>query len=149
MQVKIKKLLPEATIPKYAKPGDAGLDMTATSIRKTADYWEYGTGLAIEIPRGYVGLGFARSSISDRPHSLANAVAVIDSGYRGEIKFRMRVKKYKDNLDYVVPDGNAYQVGEKVGQLLILPYPEIELVESDTLSESERGTGGYGSTGKT
>ena len=97
MEVKIKKLCETAVIPSYAKPGDAGMDLVATS--RVFDKYgnvEYGTGLAMEIPEGYVGLIFARSSISKQDLSLANAVGVIDSGYRGEIKF-----KFKPTLSYM------------------------------------------------
>jgi dUTP pyrophosphatase len=92
MEVKIKKLHPDATIPAYSKSGDAGMDMVATSAQISEDglYIEYGTGLSIEIPDGYVGLLFARSSISKTPLVLANHVGVVDSGYRGEIKFRFK-----------------------------------------------------------
>lgn len=156
MKVKFKKLVPEAVNPTYAKYGDAGLDLTAISMdyapsaseidfSSTKDehgyfYIEFGTGLAIEIPEGYVGLIFPRSSISKTAMILANSVGVIDSGYRGEIKFR-----FKSNNLYT---GKNYKVGEKVGQLIIIPYPQIELEEVDELSDSERGTGGYGHTGK-
>lgn len=140
MKVKIKKLVPEAAIPSYAKPGDAGLDLVATYIKvedhNTYGYFEYGTGLAVEIPDGYVGLVFPRSSISKTGMLLTNSVGVIDSGYRGEIKFRF---KY-------ISGTKSYEVGDKIGQLIILPYPTIEFEEVDELSESERGDGGFGST---
>ena len=97
MEVKIKKLCDSAVIPSYAKPGDAGMDLVATSrIFDKYGNVEYGTGLAMEIPEGYVGLLFPRSSISKQDLSLANAVGVIDSGYRGEIKF-----KFKPTLAYM------------------------------------------------
>ncbi len=143
MQVKIKKLDPKAIIPKYAKDGDAGLDLTA--ISRTFDDKNnvvYKTGLAIEIPKGYVGLIFPRSSIANKNQLLTNSVGVIDSGYRGEITFKFKA------IQYATPFCKPYEVGERVGQLIILPYPQIELIESDELSESERGTGAYGSTGK-
>lgn len=156
MKVKIKKLHPDAIIPKYAKDGDAGLDLTAISMEyypsadqmdfsSTKDeygyvYFEFGTGLAIEIPEGYVGLIFPRSSISKTAMILANSVGVVDSGYRGEIKMR-----FKSNNLYT---GKSYKIGEKVAQLIIIPYPQIELKEVTELSDSERGADGYGSTGK-
>lgn len=142
MEVKIKKLVPEAVIPKYAKPGDAGLDLTATScdFDEEMGCYIYGTGLAIEIPKGYVGLVFPRSSVRKTQLALTNCVGVIDSGYRGEIMVTYRMQRY-GNM-------NIYDVGERVAQLIIMPYPQIELVESDELSETERGEGGHGSTGK-
>lgn len=151
MDVKIKKLIPEAVIPSYAKEGDAGMDLTATTdytIIPSEDcedsFWslEYGTGLSIEIPEGYVGLIFPRSSISKKDLALANSVGVIDSGYRGEIKLRFKVTG-----TYTI-DESFYKKGDKIGQLVILPYPHINLVESTELSDSVRGSGGFGHTGK-
>lgn len=139
MKVKVKKLHPEAQIPKYAKKGDAGLDVVATRvIRNEYNFIEYGTGIAVEIPTGYVGLLFPRSSISNTSFTLCNSVGVVDSGYRGEITFRFR------NTGTFA---KAYKPGDKIGQLVILPYPSIELEESEELSSTERGSGGYGSTG--
>jgi len=142
MQVRVKKLHADAVIPAYGKPGDAGLDLTATSIAKDS-YGNvvYGTGLAIEIPEGYVGLIFPRSSNSKTDLYLTNHVGVVDSGYRGEIMFKFRANPSLINAV-------IYQVGDRVGQLIIIPYPQIELVEADELSNSERGDGGFGSTGK-
>lgn len=141
MKVKIKKLSEHAIIPTYAKSGDAGLDLVAIDLYKNHDYGfiEYGTGLSIEIPNGYVGLIFPRSSISKTPHTLANSVGVLDSGYRGEIKVRMRYQEDKEDMEY--------GFGDKIAQLIVLPFPKIELVESEELSETERGSGGFGSTG--
>jgi dUTP pyrophosphatase len=99
----------------------------------------YGTGLAFEIPQGYVGLVFPRSSNAKKDLWLTNSVGVIDSGYRGEVMFKYRPVSYKER---------EYAVGERVGQLIIMPYPHIEFEEVNTLSESERSTGGYGSSGK-
>ena len=142
MQVRVKKLHENAVIPAYGKPGDAGLDLTATSIEKDS-YGNvvYGTGLAIEIPAGYVGLIFPRSSNSKTDLYLTNHVGVVDSGYRGEIMFKFRANPSLINAV-------IYQVGDRVGQLIIIPYPQIELTEASELSDSERGDGGFGSTGK-
>jgi len=140
MKIKVKKLHPEAVIPVYAKQGDAGLDLTAISEEWNEDNTmvTYGTGLAIEIPEGYVGLLFPRSSVCKTTLNLSNSVGVIDSGYRGEIMFKFRY----------IEEGMVYDVKDRVGQLLILPYPSIELEEAEELSSTERGKGGYGSTGK-
>ena len=141
MKVGIKKLHPDAIIPKYAKSGDAGLDLTATEIIKEEAFQvTYGIGLAVEIPLGYVGLLFPRSSVRNYQLALSNCVGVVDSGYRGEIQFTF-------NKTGGVPS-KKYEVGERVGQMIIMPYPEIELVELDNLSSSERGEGGFGSSGK-
>ena len=141
MKVKIKKLLPNIQTPKYAKNGDAGLDLIATSQSITDLYIEYGTSICIEIPEGYVGLLFPRSSISKYHLCLANSVGVIDSGYRGEIKARF--KRTQNNAHE-----SLYNVGDKIVQLLIIPYSNIELEEVDNLTETERGAGGFGSSGK-
>jgi dUTP pyrophosphatase len=155
MQVRIKKLHPDAVIPSYSSAGDAGMDMVAISAEIAADgsYIEYGTGIAVEIPKGYVGLIFARSSISKTSLILANHVGVVDSGYRGEIKFRFKDTKMTKTMRMGrqwkwFAGETAYEVGNKIGQLMILPYPQIEFVEVDELSDSERGEGGFGSTGK-
>lgn len=142
MQIKIKKLSSEAVIPKYSKQGDCGLDLTATSIESNNMYTEYGTSLAIEIPEGFVGLIFPRSSISNYHQTLSNSVGVIDSNYRGEIKFR-----FKNASSYPYSKPSEYKVGERVGQLIIMPYPQVELVEAEELSDTNRGTGGFGSSG--
>ena len=143
MEVKIKKTHPDAVIPKYAKPGDAGMDLTAVSM-KIDEYGNicYGTGLAFEIPEGYVGLVFPRSSNHKKGVILTNCVGVIDSGYRGEVSFKFK-EIALGNFSKV-----TYKVGDRIGQIIIMPYPQIEFVEVDELSETERGTNGYGSTGK-
>lgn len=140
MNVKIKKLHTDAVIPSYAKEGDAGLDLTATSM-SCDDYGNicYGTGLAFEIPKGYVGLVFPRSSNAKKDLWLTNSVGVIDSGYRGEVTFKYRPVDLEERI---------YQIGDRVGQLIIMPYPYIEFEEVEELSETERGCSGYGSSGK-
>ena len=138
MKVKIKKIHPEATIPSYAKPGDAGMDLTAVDVSTPGGkHITYHTGLAIEIPEGYVGLLFPRSSVYKTGQTLSNCVGVIDSGYRGEIMLKYALSPY----------GLDYQIGERVGQLIIMPYPHVEFVEENELTQTERGEGGYGSTG--
>jgi dUTP pyrophosphatase len=152
--VRIQKLDEMAQLPKYAKHGDAGLDLVAISKNETDDYIEYGTGLAIEIPEGYVGLIFPRSSISKHDMALANSVGVIDSGYRGEIKLRFNVVRNDsiqpslfEQLEPTKPSV-IYEVSDKIGQLIILPYPHVVLQVVDDLAESARGAGGFGSSGK-
>jgi len=141
LKVNFKKLSEKAVIPTYAKDGDAGLDLTATGyvVNHDHNYIEYYTDLAIEIPSGYVGYIFPRSSISKTSHSLANSVGVIDSGYRGPINLRMRFDS--ENQD------KEYTYGDKIGQLVIMPIPKIELNEVQELNDSVRGSGGFGSTG--
>lgn len=141
MNVKVKKLNSYATIPSYAKAGDAGMDLTALTVEVNPDYQfiEYDTGLAFEIPEGYVGLIFPRSSISKTNLSLCNAVGVIDSSYRGPVKLRFNIDENKHTVEYAP--------GDKVGQLVIIPYPQITLEEVSELSSTDRGSGGFGSTG--
>ena len=137
MKVNIKKLDERAVIPEYAKDGDAGLDITAIEVNPepTKGYIEYKTGIALEIPTGYVGLVFPRSSISKMGLVLSNSVGVIDSGYRGEILFRFKPMP-----------GPKYEPGDRIGQIMIVPYPQIELNVVEELGTSERGTGGFGSS---
>ena len=145
MKVSFKKLSPNAITPSYAKLGDAGLDISAITytINKEYSFIEYHTGLAFEIPKGHVGLLFPRSSVSKTDLRLANCVGVVDSGYRGEITFR-----YKFEKDSYFASLKRFQEGDRIGQLVIMPYPEIELKEEETLTRSARGVGAYGSTGK-
>jgi len=144
MEVKFKKLHENAILPSYAKVGDAGLDLTAVSINTkenynlSGEYIEYGTGLAIEIPYGFVGLIFPRSSVTNKDLMLKNSVGIIDASYRGEIKFRFKTIGFEDN---------KYEIGDRIGQLVILPYPEIKPKFVEELSNTQRGEGGYGSTG--
>jgi dUTP pyrophosphatase len=140
MKLKVKKLTETATIPFYSKKGDAGLDLIATSKEENAMFVEYGTGLAFEIPPGFVGYIFPRSSISKYHLSLANSVGVIDSGYRGEVK--VRFKKTTNSLYETL-----YNVGDKVCQLIVMPVPIVELEQVEELSNTERGAGGFGSSG--
>jgi dUTP pyrophosphatase len=155
MEVRVKKLHPSAVIPSYAHDTDAGLDLTAISRKSDTDgNVVYGTGLAFEIPEGYVGLIFPRSSCSRYDLTLSNCVGVIDSGYRGEVtfKFRPAIRDNATPIDVIDSVANGvmrkYNVGDRIGQMIIMPYPHITLVESDELSDTERGKGGYGSTGK-
>ena len=143
MKIKFKKLHPRARTPERAHEDDAGFDLFACSTdwslhEASGLYTEYGTGIAIEIPKGYVGFLLPRSSISKTRHMLKNSVGVIDSGYRGEIKFRYS------------PDTTrtAYTAGDKIGQIVFIRLPKIEMEEVDELSPSNRGLGGFGSTGK-
>ena len=143
MQIKIKKLHDSAVIPSYAKHGDAGMDLTAIS-KQYDDHGNvcYGTGLAFEIPKGFVGLLFPRSSNTKKDLVLGNSVGVLDSGYRGEVIF-----KFKAALKDQHRMKEIYEIGDRIGQIIIMPYPEIEFLEVDELSSSDRGVGGFGSTG--
>lgn len=139
MKVNIKKLVEDAVVPRYAKNGDAGLDLTATGIEQKGDKIIYHCGLAFEIPQGYFGLVVPRSSNAKKDLLLTNSAGIIDSGYRGEVTAVFLKTDF---------DGKVYQVGERFAQIIILPYPQVEFEEVDELSETERGAGGYGSSGK-
>ena len=146
MELKIKRLTEDAILPIRAHKGDAGIDLTCTTITQEINECGqlsiiYHTGLAVEIPEGYVGLLFPRSSISNKSLMLTNSVGVIDSGYRGEVMAKMR------STTDVVPA--IYKPGEKFAQLVLVPIPEYTIAEVAELSETERGEGGFGSTGDT
>jgi dUTP pyrophosphatase len=141
MKIHFKKLNPQAQKPKFGKPGDAGADLVATTVDLSRDgQVVYGTGIAVEIPEGMVGLVFPRSSVRNYNLSMANSVGVIDSGYRGEIMVTF-------NFNSRTPDNTIYQVSDRIAQLVIMPVPLIQYKEVDELSETQRGTDGHGSTG--
>ena len=137
-QLKFQRLGPSAKLPTKSHDSDAGMDLYAAEINESNDHhiW-YDTQIAVEIPEGYVGLIFPRSSISKLPLTLANSVGVIDSGYRGGIEVRFN----KLHLNFP-----PYQVGDRIAQLIVMPYPEFHPIWADELSDSERGTSGYGSS---
>tara|TARA_A100000164_G_C21630621_1_gene641046 strand:+ start:157 stop:588 length:432 start_codon:yes stop_codon:yes gene_type:complete len=142
MKIKFKKLNALAKAPEQSNSGDAGYDLFATSKTfpshsESGLYAEFHTGISMEIPKGYVGLLFPRSSISKTRHSLRNSVGVIDSGYRGEIRFR-----FTDD-----PSPTGYKIGDKIGQVVFIKLPKIEMKECEELESSERGLGAFGSTG--
>lgn len=165
MKVKTKILNKEidTTKLKYAKNGDAGIDLTATSKWHDEDGNVcYGTNRAFEIPKGYVGLLFPRSSNSKKELILSNNVGVLDSGYRGEVmfKFKPTLRTFSiwslikllfiksPSISLTIFKYKQYEIGDRIGQLIIIPYPTIEFEEVDELSETDRGSGGYGSTGE-
>ena len=147
MKVNVKKLDSNAVIPTYAKHGDAGMDLTATS----KEYDEngnvcYGTGLAFEVPSGFAGFLFPRSSNTKKDLILGNSVGVIDSGYRGEVVLKFRpVMPLERDIEF---GPREYEIGDRIGQIVIMPVPQIEFNVVDELSTSDRGVGGFGSSGK-
>lgn len=145
MQIKYKRLSEKTVAPTRAYKGDAGWDLTATRI--TTELNEcgqliitYHTDLAVEIPEGYYGMVVPRSSIYKKSLRLTNCAGIIDSGYRGEI-----MGKFTATTD-VIPA--VYKEGERFLQLLVLPIPEVEFEESEELTSSDRGEGGYGSSNR-
>lgn len=155
LQVKVKRLNTLATIPKAQKLGDVGLDITATSYKFIDGKHVYGTGLALEIPSGFYGMIACRSSISKYDLRLTNAVGIIDENYRGEIKFVFENRGMSLDFNpvnfafgiFLYPKEKIYKIGDRIGQLIVMKYPSVELVEADELSETERGSGGFGSSG--
>lgn len=142
VRVKIKKLAENAVMPQRSTDGSAGYDLTAIGMKyrqePTGPVFEYETGLAFEIPPGYVGLLFPRSSVTTKTSLLlGNCVGVLDSDYRGPVKFQFRS----------IALGKKYEIGDRIGQIIVMPVPDIEFLESE-LSETVRGEGGFGSTGK-
>lgn len=169
IDVKFKKLIPEAVIPIKAHPTDVGFDLTATKVNITENYVEYETGIALQLPPGYFAIIAPRSSNSKKDLLLANSIGVIDNSYIGELKFRYKriIMPVMQKVMVAPPTGDPiqdamntqevpslayrddyiYKVGERIGQLIILPYPEINLIETDELYETDRGDGGFGSSG--
>jgi dUTP pyrophosphatase len=168
--IRYKKLVSEAQAPYQKYETDAGYDLSAVSINETEDYIEYGTGIALEIPNGMVGLVFPRSSVTERDLILKNCVGVIDSQYRGEVRCRFAkvisgmfkngemkgrnffgkatIRKIIDIIIFLPRHLKVYEVGDRVCQVIFLTLPEIKLTEAQELSETDRGPQGFGHTGK-
>jgi len=141
MQLKIKKLHPDARIPTYAHEGDAGMDLYAIDsilVKGNGGRASVGTGLSFEIPHGYVGLIWEKSGLSHK-HGLKTFGGVIDAGYRGEVNV---------GLINLSPEDYLFEKGHKVAQMLIQKIEHPEIVETTELSATSRGEGGFGSTGK-
>ncbi len=143
MNVQLQKLHPDAVIPTFGSAGAAGADLYALLEEAVtlcpAQTLLIKTGIAVAIPDGYVGLIFARSGLaSKRGLAPANKVGVIDSDYRGELMVALH--NHSDQPQTVEP-------GERIAQLAILPYLQPQFVETEQLDETDRGAGGFGSTG--
>lgn len=139
MNVKIKKLYPDAIMPTYGTTGAACFDLYANQsmiVGRTA----VGTGLAFEVPEGHVMLVYSRSSHALKGIRLANSVGVIDSDYRGEVKVM---------LEGATDVGMVFfDKGDRIAQAMIVPVERVTFTEVEELSETARGAGGFGSTGK-
>lgn len=145
--VRTKRLHPNAVIPSYSKDGDAGMDLTITEIKTYNEKQiTYGFGIAMEIPVGYVGLIFPRSSVKNYELILSNCVGVIDSGYRGEIMSTFN--KTNEMVNGRRYNATEYKIGDRGAQIIIIPFPKVRFVESEELTNTERNTGGFGHTGK-
>ena len=145
LKVKIKKLHPDAKIPTYAKSGDAGMDLTAISMEYNIgnETITYGFGLAFEIPDIHFMMIVPRSSIYKQDLYLTNHCGIVDSKYRGEVKAIFKIHRHPDYPNIVT----NYQIGDKVAQAIILPYPKVEFELVNELSDTERGDNGFGSSG--
>ncbi len=144
LNIKIKKMHPNAKIPSYAYNGDGCVDLFAVDkpvrvLDRNGYRLRYRTGIAVEIPEGHVGLIFPRSSISTKTGlDMSNAVGVLDQNFRGEITAVFNVLQ---------PTGVIYEEGQAIGQLMVLPYPKLTFTEVTELSKTDRGEGGFGSSG--
>jgi dUTP pyrophosphatase len=144
IDVKVKKLTDTAKMPTRAYDGDAGWDLYVDSNHifdddKPTPKMLCKFGIALEIPKGYVGLIFPRSSIYKTSLRLSNCVGVIDSGYRGEIKAV---------FDFIDSEhGISWLVSGRAAQIVFMKLPDVQLIQADELSKSQRGEGGYGSSG--
>ena len=139
VKVKIKRMNAEAKLPKYAHPGDVGLDLFALEEKKImpGEHYRFWNGFALEFPEGYAAIVKDKSSISKA--GLHTMGGVFDAGYRGE---------YNVHLVNLSSEPYTVEKGDKVAQLVILPIAQAEFEEVEELSESSRGVGGFGSTGK-
>ncbi len=142
MRLPFRRLDPSVPAPQRARPGDAGLDLCANAEVKVmpGERALIPTGIAVAVPEGHAGLVLPRSGLASRQGlTLANAPGLIDSGYRGEVTIAVV------NLDRETPV--EIRPGDRIAQLVVLPFAEADPVEVDELPESERGSGGFGSTG--
>jgi len=138
MELRVKRIHPEAKLPVYSHPSDAGLDLFSVVDRELApgEVFAMPTGIQVAVPAGHVGLVWDKSGISlQKVHRLAG---VVDSGYRGEVQVVMI------NLG-AAPF--AIRKGMKIAQMLVQPVAAVEVVEADSLDDTPRGQGGFGSTG--
>jgi dUTP pyrophosphatase len=157
--IKVKKLTPTAKLPEKKTGGSAGFDLYAAEIdtSRLKDFQVlYRTGIAIEIPEGYAGIIYPRSSIRDMYLNLTNSVGVIDSDYRGEITFTFNYLGSMHTTGgyekkYEIPEylkHKIYKIGDRIGQLVVMPVPLVYYEEVDELDPTSRGSEGHGSTGR-
>ncbi len=144
MIIRFKKVLQSANDPVRGSEWAAGWDLSAcaTDWDDVNKVLVYHTGIAVEIPRGYVGLLFPRSSIYTKTLMQTNCVGVIDADYRGEVLVKFALRYHSE-----IESPRLYGIGDRIVQLVIVPVPEVAWIEAESLSETKRGTGGYGSSG--
>ncbi len=143
MKLPVAKLKDEAKLPTRAHEGDAGLDLYACEAAHIGpgERWSVGTGVAVEIPEGHAGLVLPRSGLAKR-HGIAlvNSPGLIDAGYRGEVRVLL--------LNTDPAETFRVEAGDRIAQLVIAPIALAEPVEVEALSDSARGDGGFGSSGR-
>jgi dUTP pyrophosphatase len=143
VELAVSKLAPEALLPTRAHPGDAGLDLYACEAAHIGpgERWSVGTGVAVQIPDGHAGLVLPRSGMA-REHgiSLVNSPGLIDSGYRGEVRVLL--------LNTDPAETFRVEPGDRIAQLLLTSITLADPVETAELTESARGAGGFGSSGR-
>ena len=144
MEIKIKRLNERAKIPTFGTEFSAGADLYCAEEHEMTVYGgqkcSIGTGISMEIPEGYVGLVFARSGLACKNGlRLCNSVGVIDADYRGEIKVVLH-----NDSEYV----REIKPGERVAQMIVMPYPKVSFIEVEELSDTVRGESGFGGTGR-
>ena len=144
MEIKIKRLNERAKIPTFGTEFSAGADLYCAEEHEisvcSGQKCSIGTGISMEIPEGYVGLVFARSGLACKNGlRLCNSVGVIDADYRGEIKVVLH-----NDSEYV----REIKPGERVAQMIVMPYPKVSFIEVEELSDTLRGESGFGGTGR-
>lgn len=141
MRIPLKRIDPDLPMPQHAHPGDGGVDLYAReAVTLDAGAWAaIPTGVAVAVPDGFVGLISPRSGLAVRHGiSLVNTPGILDSGYRGEIK-AILINHGDESV--------TFERGDRIAQLVVVPVVEQEFVEVEELPDSERGDGGFGSTG--
>lgn len=141
MKVKFKKVHSDVKSPTKAHSTDAGWDLTCYVIDEDPKRGiiTYHTGVCVKLPKNHFALLCPRSSVYKHKLQLANGLGVIDENYTGELIFKYRI---------LHPNTTRYEVGDRIGQIVILPRPDFEFEEVDELEESDRGEGGFGSSGR-
>lgn len=142
VSIEIKKISDDAQIPAYAYEGDAGVDLRATQALTLQPFERalVPTGLAIALPKGYAGFVLPRSGLAIKNGiTVGNAPGLIDSNYRGELKVILVNNNPNESF--------SVQIGDRIAQLVVMPVPTIAFTEVNELSDTSRGTGGFGSSG--
>lgn len=143
VKLNVKRLTETAKIPTYAHDGDACFDIYSDGIHQLAQNWStHRTGLKFEIPKGYAMMIYSRSGMGFKDNTrLANCVGVVDSGYVGEVMVKLT---RDDGCIHAL----EYKRGDRIAQAMLIPVPVVEFEEVDDVEDTERGDGGFGSSGK-